>query len=152
MSDLGIAEIGLLERAETGLRSGGLEVVTFAEVLPDPLVSNIMAAIEQAQDFGADGVVGFGGGSSMDVAKLVAFLSHSSQSLSDIYGVGFARGKRLCRSSPNRLCCRPACWSTIFEKSTTRMPCRSIGMHGDCSFAILSSSHRREYCKPVKGG
>lgn len=95
VSDPGIAEIGLLERAETGLRSGGMKVATFAEVLPDPPVSNIMAAIAQAKDFGADGVVGFGGGSSMDVAKLVAFLSHSSQSLSDIYGVGLAKGKRL---------------------------------------------------------
>ena len=95
VSDPGIAEIGLLERAETGLRSGGLKVSTFSEVLPDPPVNNIMAALEQARDFGADGVVGFGGGSSMDVAKLVAFLSNSSQALSDIYGVGLARGKRL---------------------------------------------------------
>ena len=95
VSDPGIAEIGLLERAETGLRSGGLKVATFSEVLPDPPVNNIMAALEQARDFGADGVVGFGGGSSMDVAKLVAFLSNSSQALSDIYGVGLARGKRL---------------------------------------------------------
>lgn len=95
VSDPGIAEIGLLERAETGLHSGGLKVSTFSEVLPDPPVNNIMAALEQARDFGADGVVGFGGGSSMDVAKLVAFLSHSSQPLSDIYGVGLARGKRL---------------------------------------------------------
>jgi len=95
VSDPGIAEIGLLERAETGLSSGGLKVSIFSEVLPDPPVDNIMAALEQARDFGADGVVGFGGGSSMDVAKLVAFLSHSSQALSDIYGVGLARGKRL---------------------------------------------------------
>jgi alcohol dehydrogenase class IV len=95
VSDPGIAEIGLLDRAVTGLRSGGLEVAIFSEVLPDPPVGNIMAAVEQARTFGADGVVGFGGGSSMDVAKLVAFLSGSSQVLSDIYGVGLARGKRL---------------------------------------------------------
>src|SRR5690606_32426162 len=42
-------------------------------------------------------VVGFGGGSSMDVAKLVALLAHPNgqQSLKDIYGVGNARGQRL---------------------------------------------------------
>lgn len=95
VSDPGIAEIGLLDRAVAGLRSGGLEVAVFAEVLPDPPVSNIMAAVEQARGFGADGIVGFGGGSSMDVAKLVAFLSCSNQVLSDIYGVGLAKGKRL---------------------------------------------------------
>ena len=49
----------------------------------------------KARDFSADGVVGFGGGSSMDVAKLVAFLSCSGQNLAEIYGVGMAKGKRL---------------------------------------------------------
>lgn len=45
----------------------------------------------------ADLVVGFGGGSSMDVAKLVAFLAHPGcqQQLADIYGVGNAKGQRL---------------------------------------------------------
>jgi len=95
VSDPGIAEIGLLDRAVSGLSSGGLDVSIFAEVLADPPVSSIMAAVEQARDFNADGVVGFGGGSSMDVAKLVAFLSYSSQGLADIYGVGLAKGKRL---------------------------------------------------------
>ncbi len=95
ISDPGIAGIGLLDKALNGLRSGGLKVSIFSEVLPDPPVNNIMAALEQAKDFGADGIVGFGGGSSMDVAKLVAFLSRSNQRLSDIYGVGLAKGKRL---------------------------------------------------------
>jgi len=95
ISDPGIVETGLLDRALIGLRAGGLEVSIFDKVLPDPPVENIMTAVEQARNFGADGVVGFGGGSSMDVAKLVAFLSCSSQVLSDIYGVGLAKGKRL---------------------------------------------------------
>ena len=45
----------------------------------------------------ADLVVGFGGGSSLDVAKIVALLAHPQcqQTLGDIYGVGNARGKRL---------------------------------------------------------
>jgi alcohol dehydrogenase class IV len=95
VSDPGISKIGLLDRAVDALRNGGLEVAVFAEVLADPPVSNVMAALQQARDFGVDGVVGFGGGSSMDVAKLVAFLCCSSQTLPDIYGVGLAKGKRL---------------------------------------------------------
>lgn len=95
ISDPGIEKIGLLDRAIAGLRAGGLEVESFAEVLADPPVANIMDALRKAREFGADGVVGFGGGSSMDVAKLVAFLSRSNQSLSDIYGVGMARGQRM---------------------------------------------------------
>ncbi|AMV71923.1 1,3-propanediol dehydrogenase [Desulfuromonas sp. DDH964] len=95
VSDPGIAKIGLLELAESGLRTGGMEVSVFAEVLADPPVDNIMAALNQAREFNADGVIGFGGGSSMDVAKLIAFLSNSEQGLAEIYGVGIARGKRL---------------------------------------------------------
>ncbi|WP_020678121.1 iron-containing alcohol dehydrogenase [Geopsychrobacter electrodiphilus] len=95
VSDAMLAKIGLLDKAIAGLRDGGMEVEVFADVLADPPVSNVLAALQLAQDFKADGVVGFGGGSSMDVAKLVAFLCSSSQSLSDIYGVGMAKGKRL---------------------------------------------------------
>ncbi|MDA3902114.1 MAG: iron-containing alcohol dehydrogenase [Desulfuromusa sp.] len=95
VSDAMLAKIGLLEKAVAGLRKSGMEVEIFADVLADPPVSNVMEALQLAQDFGADGVVGFGGGSSMDVAKLVAFLCCSSQSLPDIYGVGMAKGKRL---------------------------------------------------------
>jgi len=95
VSDPGIAKIGLLDRAINGLKEGGLEVSVFAEVLADPPVHIVMGALKQAQDFAANGVIGFGGGSSMDVAKLVAFLCQSSQTLSEIYGVGLAKGKRL---------------------------------------------------------
>lgn len=95
VSDPGIAKVGLLDKAVAGLRTGGMEVAVFAEVLADPPVSNVMAALQKASEFNADGVIGFGGGSSMDVAKLVAFLSCSAQTLPEIYGVGLARGKRL---------------------------------------------------------
>jgi alcohol dehydrogenase class IV len=40
-------------------------------------------------------VIGFGGGSPMDVAKLVALLAHSDENLSDIYGIGNVKGQRL---------------------------------------------------------
>lgn len=43
----------------------------------------------------ATGVIGLGGGSSLDVAKLVALLAGSGENLADIYGVGLAKGPRL---------------------------------------------------------
>src|SRR3546814_20904181 len=45
----------------------------------------------------SDGVVGFGGGSSMDIAKLVALLGNSDQPLAEMYGIGNAKGRRLPR-------------------------------------------------------
>jgi alcohol dehydrogenase class IV len=95
VSDNGIAKAGLLDKAVLGLRAGGMEVAVFTDVLADPPESNVLDALKLAREFGADGVVGFGGGSSMDVAKLVAFLSRSAQSLPEIYGIGLAQGPRL---------------------------------------------------------
>jgi alcohol dehydrogenase class IV len=95
VTDPGIADIGLLDKALSGLRAGAVDVSVFAKVLADPPTSNVMSALKQAKDFSADGVIGFGGGSSMDVAKLVSFLCSSSQTLPEIYGVGLAKGKRL---------------------------------------------------------
>jgi alcohol dehydrogenase class IV len=43
----------------------------------------------------ASGVVGFGGGSSLDVAKLAALLAASGQPLEDAFGIGNATGPRL---------------------------------------------------------
>ena len=47
------------------------------------------------QASGATGIVGFGGGSSLDVAKLAALLCGSGESLDDAWGVGNAKGPRL---------------------------------------------------------
>jgi alcohol dehydrogenase len=53
--------------------------------------------VKQAKELKAELIIGFGGGSSLDVAKLVALLAHPecSQQLGDLYGVGNARGRRL---------------------------------------------------------
>ena len=95
VSDQGIVKAGLLDQAVAGLKSGGIAMSIFTEVLADPPESNVLGALQQARDFKADGVIGFGGGSSMDVAKLVAVLCNSSQQLPEIYGVGMVNGGRL---------------------------------------------------------
>ena len=57
----------------------------------------VLEAADFAKQENVDIVIGFGGGSSMDVAKLIAILSHPAQhqSLSDLYGVNQATGPRL---------------------------------------------------------
>ena len=55
----------------------------------------ILAAAEAARAFGAEGVIGIGGGSSLDVAKLVAVLLGGGEDLAAIYGIGKVRGPRL---------------------------------------------------------
>ncbi len=94
VTDRGIVDAGLLEPMLGSLRSGGGDVAVFADVLADPPESCVLAAIALALESQADGVIGFGGGSSLDVAKLVALLSRSGQSLAAAYGVGMAIGPR----------------------------------------------------------
>jgi alcohol dehydrogenase class IV len=69
-------------------------VTVFAEVKPEPDVANLEALLGVAEAADAQVVVGFGGGSSMDLAKLAAVLSRSGQSIADIVGVEKVTGKR----------------------------------------------------------
>ena len=95
VSDRGVEAAGLLEAGLDGLREAGIVCELFCDVVADPPEAVILAALAQAQAMKADGIVSIGGGSSMDVAKLVALLARSGESLADIYGVGLARGPRL---------------------------------------------------------
>ena len=97
VTDPGIINVGLLEDVLPAFKESGIQLTLFKDVEADPADSTVIDAANQARAAKADYVVGFGGGSSMDVAKLVALLAHSEckQPLSDMYGVGNARGKRL---------------------------------------------------------
>ncbi|MFT6423199.1 MAG: alcohol dehydrogenase [Thalassolituus sp.] len=97
VTDPGIIAVGLLEQVVPGFKNLGLQLTVFKDVEADPSDKTVEEATRQARAASADFVIGFGGGSSMDVAKLVALLAHPEckQPLSDMYGVGNARGVRL---------------------------------------------------------
>ncbi len=95
VTDPGIVQFGLLEDAKQNLISNHIEFTVYADVVADPPESVVIDAVKAAQEFGCDGVIGFGGGSSMDVAKLLAVLIKGEQVLQDIYGVDQIRGGRL---------------------------------------------------------
>lgn len=97
VSDPGIAALGLLDAALAGFAAAGSSVTLYDQVCADPPEAVVLAAVEQARAQRAELIVGFGGGSSMDVAKLVALLAHPEcrQTLAELYGVGNARGRRL---------------------------------------------------------
>ncbi len=95
VSDPGIKGAGLLQAGLQGLEQQGVAVTLFTDVEADPPVHVINAAVKLAGDAKVDGVVSIGGGSSMDVAKLVALLAVGQEKLDDIYGVGMIKGRRL---------------------------------------------------------
>ena len=95
VTDRFLHESGLLAGALESLAAASIKVTVFSNVLADPPEDSVVAAVDLARNAGVDGVVGFGGGSSMDTAKLVALLVKTPQALPDIYGIGLARGPRL---------------------------------------------------------
>ncbi|MEL7313304.1 MAG: iron-containing alcohol dehydrogenase [Pseudomonadota bacterium] len=95
VTDAGIAQLGLLSDLQSHMSPAGLEPLVYGEVVADPPESVVLEAAAIARQERVDGVIGFGGGSSMDTAKLVALLANSNETLADIYGVDQVRGKRL---------------------------------------------------------
>jgi len=95
VTDRGVRSLGLLDDAVAGLEEAGLAVAVNDSVVADPPEDMVLAAVAEAREFGAELVIGFGGGSSMDTAKLVALLLGTDQPLSQMYGVNQVRGQRL---------------------------------------------------------
>jgi alcohol dehydrogenase class IV len=69
-------------------------VVTFVDVPPEPDLPAVEAVLAAARDFRPDLVIGLGGGSVMDVAKLVAVLWDGEQTVLDVVGPNKVAGRR----------------------------------------------------------
>ena len=95
VTDPGFLQTGLVAVPVDSLRQAGLSVHVYSDVVADPPEHVVLSAVELARGVGCDIVIGLGGGSSMDVAKLIAVLACSDQALSAIYGIGNVTGQRL---------------------------------------------------------
>ena len=92
VTDSMLVKLGKLEPILASLDELGIGYRIFDGVKADPPESVILQASEQALQ--ADVIIGVGGGSSMDTAKLVAVLATQQQALSEMYGVDNIRCKR----------------------------------------------------------
>ncbi|MEH6788818.1 MAG: iron-containing alcohol dehydrogenase [Paracoccus sp. (in: a-proteobacteria)] len=95
VTDAGLVKAGLIAPIVANLNDVGFEVTVFDKVVPDPPESVVQGCVEEARQAGADIVIGLGGGSSLDIAKLAAVLLASDQPLADMYGIGKVQGSRL---------------------------------------------------------
>ena len=95
ITDAGFLRTGLVTQPQRSLEENGIAVHVYAEVVADPPEAVVLAAVTFAKEHDIDLVIGLGGGSSMDVAKLVAVLAGSGQPITQIYGIGNVKGKRL---------------------------------------------------------
>ena len=74
VTDQRLASAGLVERVVLSLANTGIQVEVFQGGEPEPAVTTAVEAAEQAAKFEPDGILGLGGGSNMDLAKIVAVL------------------------------------------------------------------------------
>ena len=73
------------------LGANGVKVLVETHILREPTVADFKRILAEAQEFEADSVLGVGGGSVMDVAKLVATFLHSEQTIEECFGIGFVK-------------------------------------------------------------
>ena len=94
VTDSELIRLGLTDAYRDAIGSDR-ELVVFDAVEADPSKDTLLAATEAGRAAGATCVVGLGGGSPMDVAKLAAYLIGSGDDLDAIWGVNIAQGQRL---------------------------------------------------------
>jgi len=94
VTDPGLVKLGLIDDTLAALRSYS-EVLLFDSVEADPSLKTLMKCVEVGSEFKTTGVIGFGGGSSMDTAKLTALLIGSGEDIHEAWGVANAKGPRL---------------------------------------------------------
>ena len=74
VTDKGLSDLGLYEDLLRNLEKHGAKVNIFDDVEADPSLQTLEKAIKFGKEIACTGVLGFGGGSSMDVAKLSALV------------------------------------------------------------------------------
>ena len=85
----------LIEEPLNTLKAAGVSIEVFDQIMAEPTLNDFNGIVERARQFEADSVVGIGGGSVLDVAKLVGAFAKSEQQAADCFGTGFIKQKGL---------------------------------------------------------
>lgn len=88
VTDRGLATLPITKAALDILEAGGLGRAIFAEVDPNPNEKNLAAGLAAFKAGGHDGVVAFGGGSGLDLGKLIAFMAGQKRPVWDFEDIG----------------------------------------------------------------
>ena len=88
VTDPGLAKLPVVTSTLKLLADAGVPHGVFSEVKPNPVESNLDAGIAAFKAGGHDGVIAFGGGSALDLAKLIAFQAHQSRPVWDFEDIG----------------------------------------------------------------
>ena len=95
ITDKDLMSLKLTEPTLIELRKSSPTLEIFQDVEADPSIKTLLNAIEAGKKINATGVIGFGGGSSMDIAKLSSLILGSNENIDEAWGVSNAKGPRL---------------------------------------------------------
>lgn len=88
VTDRGLKSMDITNRTLDLMEQAGLGRAIFAEVDPNPSEVNVDAGLKVYRDGGYDGVIAFGGGSGLDLAKTLAFMAGQSRPVWDFEDIG----------------------------------------------------------------
>ncbi len=87
ITDPGLVKTGIVDRFGGLLKKAGFSLGRFDAVEPDPRYEVASQAAELTKDFGADLILGIGGGSSLDIAKVASILVTNTQPIGSLFGI-----------------------------------------------------------------
>lgn len=88
VTDEGLVKLDIVSHAVAILEEQGIEFTVYSEVQGNPTGENVTNGVAHYNKNGHDGVIAFGGGSAIDAAKTIAFMSGQTRSLWDFEDVG----------------------------------------------------------------
>lgn len=86
ITDPVIAKLPMMAAVEEALRAAGVDLVLFDQGVPEPSVAVAQAAIQAARDCQPDAIIGLGGGSNIDVAKMTSIVARHGGTPKDYFG------------------------------------------------------------------
>jgi alcohol dehydrogenase class IV len=93
LTDPGVDRAGLLGKVEAVLRAAGCKPQVYADAMPEPDMASVLACCAQLRGAAPDLLIALGGGSSIDLAKIVGLLLSHGGHPSDYYGENKVPGK-----------------------------------------------------------
>ncbi len=87
VTDPGLVSTGIIDRLEQILDKGGMPFVRFDKVEADPPYELVNEVVDLVTSNGVDCVIGIGGGSSLDIAKVVSVMVTNPGSVEDYFGI-----------------------------------------------------------------
>jgi len=87
VTDPGIKTAGLLDLMAKALESAKISYRFFTEVEPDPKIEVVAASLEAAKAYGPDVIIGFGGGSSLDISKVTSVMLTNAGPIEKYFGM-----------------------------------------------------------------